>query len=454
MFKRTVFFYRSDKMIKYLLLFVILSLQPALAQVQDTIKYLQDYSVVIDSIKLVGNETTKDFIILRELNFSSGDTLTPDIAKYNRDRIYSLGIFNLVDVYPETVNGKNYAVISVEEGWYIYPVPFLEMRENDWKKFSYGAILVVKNFRGRNETVSLSGAFGYNPFLRVMYHTPYLSRQKDLSFSVSLSYGSVANKSTMAASLHGADYEQKNITGSVELGKRFGLYQRFSLSAGYSYIETPFFIKGISASDSRIDHTPFVSFGYSYDTRDLIQFPREGLLGAAVMEFKGLGNDGINYNIFKLDFREYRPIIAGLHAKWRFTTRLTGGKLVPFYDLSYIGYDERIRGHYTEHLEGNNYYLGSMELYYPILKDIHISLDFVPLLPKSLLSYRVALYTEVFGDAGTVKFKGEAISIKDIRSGYGAGLTLLILPYNVVRLEVGLDEYHNSEFIFNVAVSF
>lgn len=441
-------------MTKYLLLFILFSLPPVLAQVPDTIKYLQDYSVVVDSIKLVGNETTKNFIILRELNFSPGDTLTPALAKYNRDRIYSLGIFNVVEVYPETVSGKNYAVISVEEGWYIYPVPFLEMRENDWKKLSYGAILVVKNFRGRNETVSFSGAFGYNPFLRLMYNNPYLSRKDDIFFNVSASYGTLSNKSNIAAALHGEDYEQKNITGSVEVGKRFGLYQRLSLTAGYSYIETPFFIRGISASDSRIDHTPFLSLGYSFDTRDLIQFPREGLLGAAAFEVKGLGNDGINYNIVKLDFREYRPIVGNLHAKWRFTTRLTGGKLVPFYDMSYIGFDERIRGHYTEQLEGNNYYLGSMELFYPVLNDIHISLNFVPLLPKSLLSYRVAIYAELFGDAGAVKFKGESLSVNDIRSGYGAGITLLILPYNVVRFEVGLDEYRNAEFIFNVAVSF
>ncbi len=454
MFKRTVFFYRTIKMIKYILLFIIIALRPAFGQEQDTIKYLQDYRVVIDSIKLVGNETTKDFIILRELNFSPGDTLTPVLAKYNRDRIYSLGIFNIVEVYPETVNNKTYAVINVEEGWYIYPVPFLEIRESDWKKLSYGAILVVKNFRGRNESISLSGAFGYNPFLRLMYYTPYLFRENDIFFNISASYGTVTNKSSNAAALHGSDFDQKTITGMVEAGKRFGLFQRVSLTAGYSYVETPFFIKGISASDSRIDHTPFISLGYSYDTRDLIQFPREGLLGAASFELKGLGNDGINYNIFKLDFREYRPIIGDLHAKWRFTTRVTGGKLVPFYDMSYIGFDERIRGHYTEQLEGNNYYLGSMELFYPILKDIHINLDFVPLLPKSLLSYRVAIYAELFGDAGTTKFKGESLSIKDIRSGYGGGLTLLILPYNVVRFEVGLDEYHNAEFILNVAVSF
>ncbi len=438
---------------KYFLFYIILISCNIFAQ-QDTARYLNDYSVVIDSIKIMGNKTTKDFIIQRELTFSTGDTLTHKIAEYNRERIYSLGIFNQVEVYPVTVNNKNIAVISVEEGWYIYPVPFLGIRENDWKKLSYGAILVVKNFQGKNETLSLSGAFGYNPFLKLMYYDPYLIMKNDIFFDISATYGTSANKSNMAALLYGNNFDQKIISGNVEIGKRFGLYQRLSLMLGYSYVETPFYIKGISASESRIDRSPFVYTSYSYDTRDLAQFPKTGLFGAGSIQFNGLGNDGINYQVVNFDVRAYHKLIGDLLGKIRFATRLTGGKLVPFYDLSYIGYEERIRGHYTEQLEGNNSYIGSVEMYYPLLKDIQINLDFIPLLPRELLSYRIAFYTEIFSDVGATKFKGESLSLNDFRKGYGGGFTFLILPYNVVRFEVGLDEYHNTEFIFNVAVSF
>lgn len=425
-----------------------------LAAQQDTIIYVNNYSVVIDSIKISGNKTTKDFIITRELTFSAGDTLNQKLADYNKDRIYSLGIFNQVKVYPVTVNNINYAVISVSEGWYIYPVPFMEIRENDWKKLSYGAIMVVKNFRGRNETISLSGAFGYNPFMRLMYYNPYLIRKDDIFFNISGTYGTSANRSNIAALLYGGDFDQKVITGNIEIGKRFGLYQRLYLDLGYSYVETPFFIKGISASNSRIDHTPYISAAYTYDTRDLAQFPKTGLFGLASAKFNGLGNDGINYQVENLDLRAYQKLIGDLNGKVRFMTRITGGKLIPFYDLSYIGFEERVRGHFTEQLEGNNSYLGSIEFYYPLLKDIQINLDFVPILPKELLSYRVAFYAEIFSDWGATKFKGEPLSLKDFRKGYGGGFTLLVLPYNVIRFEVGLNESHKTEFILNVAVSF
>jgi outer membrane protein assembly factor BamA len=438
---------------KYLLFYIILVAGNIFAR-QDTTRYKENYSVVIDSIKILGNKTTKDFIIMRELTFTTGDTLTKKLADYNKERVYSLGIFNQVEVYPITINDENYAVISVEEGWYIYPVPFLELRENDWKKLSYGAILVVKNFRGRNETLSFRGAFGYNPFLELLYYDPYLIRDEDIFFDVSATYGKSRNKSNIAATLFGEDFEQKFISGNIEIGKRFGTYQRLSLNLGYKYVETPFYIKGISASDSRIDHIPYVLALYSYDTRDLVQFPKTGFYGSASIQFNGLGNDDINYQVTRFDLRAYDNIIDDLYGKIRFTTRLTGGRLVPSYDLSFIGFEERIRGHFTEEMEGNNYYLASAELYYPLLKDIHITLDFVPLLPRELLSYRIALYAEMFSDAGATKFKGEPLSLSDFRKGYGGGFTFLILPYNVVRFEVGLDEYHNTEFIFNVGVSF
>ncbi len=50
----------------------------------DTLYYKGNYSVIIDSIVFKGNDITEDFIILRELNFTIGDTLNPKLAEYNR----------------------------------------------------------------------------------------------------------------------------------------------------------------------------------------------------------------------------------------------------------------------------------------------------------------------------------------------------------------------------------
>ncbi len=122
-----------------------------------------NYKVVIDSIQITGNETTKDFVILRELTIGVGDTLTPEIASYDRERIYSLRIFNDVKLRPYFFEGRNFLLIVVEESWYIYPIPLIVLKDKDWSKISYGMSLSWLNFRGRNERMTGIATFGYDP---------------------------------------------------------------------------------------------------------------------------------------------------------------------------------------------------------------------------------------------------------------------------------------------------
>ena len=172
------------------------------------------------------------------------------------------------------------------------------------------------------------------------------------------------------------------------------------------------------------------------------------------MQFKGLGINNVDYRIFIIDLREYQRLVGDLGGKIRLTTRQTTGRLIPFYDYSYLGYEEAVRGHFSTEREGNNYYIGSVELNHPIIKDINISLDFVPLLPRELVTFRMALYAQLFADMGTTQFRGEPIRIKDFDKGYGIGLSLLLLPYNLARFELAFDEYGNTEFILGLGTSF
>ena len=172
------------------------------------------------------------------------------------------------------------------------------------------------------------------------------------------------------------------------------------------------------------------------------------------MQFKGLGINDIDYRVFTIDLREYWKLVGDLSGKIRLTTRQTAGRLIPYYDYSFLGFEEAVRGHFSTEREGNNYYLGSIEFNHPIVKDVNVSLDFIPILPRKLLSFRLGLYAELFADMGTTQFRGEPIRLRDFDKGYGAGLSLLLLPYNLARLELAFDEFGNSEFIFGLGTSF
>jgi len=205
---------------------------------------------------------------------------------------------------------------------------------------------------------------------------------------------------------------------------------------------------------NRIDHRFDIGFGFEYDTRDLVQFPKDGIFTNIVYTFKGLGIDNINYSVAWLDFRKYGNVFGKLLAKCRFASRFTFGEDVPFYDYSILGLRDKIRGYFTKKIEGNNYYLTKLEFYYPIIDELNIDLTFIPIIPDQLLSYRIGFYTQLFFESGAVQIKGKPLTFSDFYSGYGTGITLLILPYNVFRIDFALDKYRNLETIFSLGISF
>ena len=438
----------------YISLLTLVLNSPQFSQVTDSISYSKYYPFIVDSIKIIGNESTKDFVIFRELTFAVGDTIDEQTAFYNRERIYSLGIFNHVYIVPERFEDKNILNIEVEESWYIYPIPFINAKENDIKKLSYGLYIKIKNFRGRNE--ELAGAFsaGYDPSFYLSYYNPDIIDRKNIFIKGLFGYSDVSNKSPRAEVFYGEKFSQKYFYVQLTIGKRIGLFHRLYLTTSYNYIETPTYIPKINASDNRIDNRVDLGLGYEYDSRDLIQFPRNGIYTNLSYTFKGFNIDKINYGVAWLDFREYRNLIGNLITKWRIASRLTFGEKIPFYDYSIIGLDDKIRGHYFEKIEGNNYYFTGLELNYPIINELNIDLRFIPLIPDKLLSYRIGFWTQVFAESGAAQEKEIPLTFSDFRSGYGAGITLLILPYNVMRIDFALDEYKNLETIFNLGISF
>jgi outer membrane protein assembly factor BamA len=407
----------------------------------------------VDSIAIVGNDITEPEIILTELTFAKGEVVDSTKLRYNRERIYSLGIFTNVKLYPEAHEDKTTLIIDVSESWYIWPIPFIALRDRDWKKATYGIDVLIMNFRGRNEKLRTSFSLGYDPSLTLQYSKPYWFRKEAIYFDASFVYVNQNNKSKNAEMLFGEKFKQKFISGNITLGKRFNLFNKADVYGGFSYVETPKYIPGINAADSRIDRLPFLGLRYYYDSRDLAQFPKDGTYFNADILKKGFGQSGVDYNIFSADYREYKTVYKSLSSKWRLTTRQTFGKLIPFYDNSFLGYSERIRGHFTTISEGNNLYLSQLEFKYPLLKEINIHFN-LPLIPEALLSYRVEIYAQVFAEGGVTQLRGKSINLSHGFSGYGFGFTGLVLPYNIARMEFALNELGKTEIIFDLGISF
>lgn len=409
-------------------------------------------SFVVDSILIVGNKITKDFVILKELTFSLGDTVTNEQLFYNRERIFSLGLFNKVTIEKSNEDFTNIIIIEVEESWYIFPLPFVEVKERDYKKLSYGAYLVYKNFRGRNETIFGTISFGYNPSYGITYINPNLSDEGNYFFRFSSSFSKKKNRSIIAESDFGSEFDYKQIFTSLLLGNRIDPFNKLFLTFSFNYLELEKLVPNYTASNQRIDRFPQLGIGYEFDDRDLLQFPRKGNYFYLGSNFHGLGINKVNHQSMKIDFRYYSELFDNLFIKYRTSSRLTFGDNVPQYDYSLIGTEEKIRGNFFKRIEDRNLMTISTELYYPLIKEMQLDFSFIPVIPKQLLSYRVALYLQTFADYGSV-FKRNYKSTNSL-SGYGIGLSLLFLPYNVIRFELGFNEKSEKEFIIDLGTSF
>lgn len=441
-------------MIKFIFTYLLLTFM--IIQAQDYIKLspLDNKTVKIDSIKIVGNKKTKEFIILRELTIEPGDSIDYKTLQFNKERIFSLGIFTRVKLRIKHEDDFNKLIIQVEESWYIFPVPFINVPEKTFSRVSYGLNFYYLNFRGRNETIKSTLSFGYDPFFSLTYENPVLIPSSDISFLFSGIYSTPINKSPTADSIHGEHFDYKTSGSQISFGKRLNLSNDIYFTIGYNYVEVPSsYDAPIMASNTRIDRSFIAGVSYVFDTRNLKQFADEGHLISANYGYKGIGNNKISYSTFIIDARNYRKIVGDLIFKIRAAGRFTFGKKVPYYDYSILGYNYYTRGNRYLVREGNNALIGSMEFGYPLLKEWNFKMS-LPVIPNSLTRARVEIIFNVFADAATAFNNGDKLLINDFNSGYGVGLTFLIMPYFIFRTEYAWNEMGKGEFLLESGISF
>ncbi len=439
-----------------LLLFVMMYQLVSGQTTIDTLKLTdKNQYVKIDSIRISGNDITEEFIILREMTFSEGDKVNNKIIDFNRERIYSLGLFNYVNLYLLEEQQDTVLLIDVYEKWYIYPLPFLYFNGSEFNNPTYGINFRLENFRGRNETVNAFFAFGYDPTISVSYYNPTFFFDEGIGYGFKINYKDFANKSKNAELFVGTEFEYTFYSAAISFSKRINQFNLLTLEPRYTYVEStvPIVSKQITASSTPIDRALSLSMNYIYDSRDLKQFPKTGLYTLVGFTHKGFGINDISYNILEVDLRQYNLLSDFLTFRWRVNYRSAFGKNVPYYDYSFFGYEEYIRGHSSDKAEGAQYFLNSIEFSYTIVDEWNISIK-LPLIPQNLTSVRIGLNFNIFADAGTTFDDFEELRFNNFLSGYGFGLNILVLPFNSLRLEYAFDEYMNGEALVGIGFSF
>jgi outer membrane protein assembly factor BamA len=438
-----------------------------------------DQFIVVGDIILKGNNRTRDRILMREIEFKSGDTLSYfDFCRLktkSRQNLLNSSLFNFVDFdtiqNPQLVEIKD-VEISVIERWYIWPLPIFELAERnfntwwqtkDFRKANYGVFLTYNNFRGRNEVLKVLLRAGYNQNYFLLYEIPSINRKQNFgmgfllghSQSREIPYITESNKQIFYR--HQDGYARSQWYGSVQLNFRRGIHNNHNLTIGYEayrFADTiltlnPDFLKNENASLSLFQF----NYKFRHDYRDSKPYPLNGHYFDAEINKRGFNilKDEPNYFTLKTTFDLYRPIRKRLYWAMSLSTKVSAGEPEPYFLQRGLGYNnEFVRSYELFVADGSAYGLLKSNIKYTLIEPRSGQLPYIKFDKFGKIHY--AAYLNLIFDAGYVHntLAGPTNNYQN-RMLYGTGLGLdLVTYYDLVwRFEYSVNQFGNAGFFIH-----
>ncbi|MFA6541179.1 MAG: BamA/TamA family outer membrane protein [Bacteroidota bacterium] len=413
-----------------------------------------DSTYRVSEIIVVGNETTKSYVIENEMSLAVGNTVTYDAVRYDRERIYNLRLFTKVDidVVPTSADEAS-VIVRVNERWYFYPYPVVGLKDRSLNKIYYGAGLIHNNVGGRNVLLYGQFAAGYDPFISFGYVDPLFGFDHKIFFSMHLSFSEQRNRSLVSLK-NGPNFDERRWGWDVSLGKRYSLFSTVTTTLEYLNLHVSDNRAGRTLSPNGHDHFFSFAAAYRYDTRDLADYPRIGTFFSASVSKIGIFDNVVDYERYNLDIRRYIPIVFDMVAAGRMFTSIAGGGAIPNYGHTFFGYADRIRGYFSKILEGEQIAGSTVELHVPLIKSNYIRIDQIPI--EQFRDIRYEMNLAFFADAGSTWYRKEAVALNKFYSGYGVGIHLNLAYSAVGRIEYAIpygNPLSKGEIIFDIGAA-
>ncbi len=443
------------------------------AQIDSTSKF------VLRNLKIEGYKRTKEFIILRELDFAIGDTLayadTAQVFERNRDKVFNTGLFTHVDIKMGAVDGELGEIsVIVNERWYIWPAVIFELadrnfnewwhdRDRDFSRTDYGVRFKHDNFRGRNEKLKLILQSGFTKKYELIYDIPYVNKKRTTGVTF---YGHYSTNRSVAYRTDDHKLLFYNNEDNLvrtrywfggELKKRPLFYRFHALNFRYQYSEVldsvallnpDFFLNGRN-------HVRFLKgeYHFSNDHRNIRYYPTKG-------------------NYFKLfieqiGFRVFSPYAqTNIHATyahyWELTKKVFYASIVrskisapsrqAYFNVRGIGWGQTVvRGFELNVVDGQHYWLNQNSIKWRFLNIEKFENKLIPF--KQFRTIPFAMVLKLHADWAYVV--DDSVNPLNTRLanrmlfGVGAGLDM-ITYYDVVwRLEYSLNSMGEHGFFIH-----
>jgi len=333
----------------------------------------------IHEIIIKGNKKTKGYIILREIQFKAGDSISisalSESFQLARQQVYNTALFHEVTVELSMISSFQINVIvTVKERWYIFPVPVLQPVDrslNEWlvkykgdlSRVNYGVKFEHYNFSGRKDPFHLVFMNGYTKNISFSYLQPYSNNSLNQGFGL----GGGVSESREVAYKTSSDnkilfyknnnFVKKNAFGNISFRIQKGILNRHLFNLAYSRIFVsdsiissnfnPNYFNTNSNTAGLIDF----SYTYQYTNANNAAYALKGVTSYVTVSKRGLGLTG-GTNRFYVE-AAYNKFWAYAH-NWYSSLQVIGNVKLPF-EQPYI--NQKAIGYGNANLRGLEYYV-------------------------------------------------------------------------------------------------
>jgi len=437
---------------------------------EDSSFLVADFKVV-QQIQLIGNRVTKAEIILREITFELGDTLSNQefsaALEQSKKNILNTSLFNFAKLDVALIDSVNaMVVVQLTERWYLFPLPIFEIddnnfntwwRDKDFSRINYGMILTRNNFRGRKEKLSLTAKYGFTERYRLKYDIPYINKNQKggLSFSFSYNrkdeivYSSFDNERLLYKNV---DQDAiRNYSGRISYSYRQAIFNTHSVGIEYDYnsvvdsvrLLNPNFLGG-----NRLKANFFSLFYvFTNDKRDSKNYPLKGHFLKFSLKKYGLGvtKNTVDLLNFSAELKKYISLHDRVYLAGSLTGVIAANDNQPYLLQNGLGYNSfAIRSYEYYVIDGQNIGLAKAQLKYQLVKPNSFDLGFIT---ERFGKFHYAFYLGLFTDFAYVEdnigfLKNDLAN--QIQFGSGIGLDFVSYYDIVIRTEFSINKFGES----------
>lgn len=437
-------------------------------------------------IEIEGYQKTKEYAILRELDFEVGDTLIQEQLterfERNRTNLLNTALFTEVSFNIrewDTQNNQIVVTISVSEAWYIYVVPIIDLADRnfnvwwrdynrDFSRLNLGIYAYHINLTGISDRLRIKGQVGFTPKFDIQYQLPYFNKDRSLGAGFNVFWSS--NKE-----IHYITEENRQVfyrDDSQPLLRRFramgNLRYRPNLYLSHE-LETTYFVNTIDEAIALERNPDFflnsrtrqqylrLRYRGEYDERDLQLFPMAGVLGGIEITKEGIGNAaGINSLTITPYFEGHQPLTPrmsiGIAGKGQYECIR---RKQPFINNQALGYSrDEVRGYEYYVIDGMDYVYGKGSLRYRLISR---TLNWKRRMPKAFRDMSVQVYGNLNYDVGYVNepyYHENNPLANRILHGGGPGVSLVLYHTFAVHLEYSVNHLGEKGLFLHTKTSF